>query len=117
MANNNEDDLITIHYEDDERNNAIVRVNLRYKERKMSPELVSALILDMIRSCLTDHYKLKNPPRLLFLYWCTSHRSSVSLQGMSERLLVWIFSMYSTGQLLKPSPMNFHMARTVLETF
>ena len=69
IANNNEDDLITFHYEDDGSNNATARVNFWYKERKLSPEFISALILYKIRSSLIDRYKLKKRPK--DFYFCT----------------------------------------------
>ena len=65
IAKNNEDDLISFHYEDDERCNSTLRGNFRYKERKLSPELVSALIPDKIGSSLVDRYKPKKNPKVV----------------------------------------------------
>ena len=42
-----------------------MRVKFRYKERKLSPESVWALILDKIRSSLVDHYKITKHPKVV----------------------------------------------------
>ena len=47
------------------RENAIDHISFWYKEGKLSPELVSMLILDKIRSSRVDRYKLTKRPEVV----------------------------------------------------